>query len=184
MNRILVLYKSKYGATKKYAELLKEALTCDIEETQNFKAIDFHQYDCIVFAGAIYASGIAGINVLQKNHRVLNTKKLAVFCVGASPYNEEALMDIKAHNLKCDLQNIPLFYGRGAWDESKMTFKDRTLCKLLQKAVAKKEPAACEPWMRALLSSKGQKCDWIDAQYIQPLIRYIKDEKQNRISFD
>lgn len=176
MNKILVLYQSKYGATKKYAELLKNDLPCDIEETRNFKAIDFHQYDCIVFAGAIYASGIAGIKILRRNYNVLNTKKIAVFCVGASPYDEKALMELKAHNFKSDLHNIPLFYGRGAWDESKMTFKDRALCKLLQKAVAKKEPAACEPWMRALMSSIGQKCDWTEQKYLQPLIRYIKEE--------
>lgn len=176
MNKLLVLYKSKYGATKKYAELLKEALTCDIEESCNFKKVDFNHYDCIVFAGAIYASGIAGIDILRKNSNLLNTKKLAVFCVGASPYDEKALSEIKAHNLKADLENIPVFYGRGAWDESKMTFKDRTLCKLLQKAVAKKARDACEPWMRALLSSSGQKCDWTDPKYLQPLISYIENK--------
>ena len=39
------------------------------------------------------------------------------------------------------LSEIPLFYCRGAWNKEKMTFKDRTLCNMLQKAVAKKDPA-------------------------------------------
>ena len=65
--------------------------------------------------------------------------------------------DIKDHNLKNDLQNIPAFYGRGAWDEENMTLKDRALCKLLQKAVAKKPPDTYEPWMQALMNALGQK---------------------------
>lgn len=176
MNSILVLYKSKYGATKKYVDMLKVELPCDIKENKKHKKIDFEKYDCIIFAGAIYASGIAGINNLLKNYKILKTKKIAVLCVGASPYDEKALLNIKKLNLKDDLQKIPLFYGRGAWDESKMSFKDHALCKILQKVVAKKDPATYEPWMKALLLAIGQKCDWTDKKYLYPLINYIKEE--------
>ena len=30
MNKILILYKSKYGATKKYAYMLKKEIACDV----------------------------------------------------------------------------------------------------------------------------------------------------------
>lgn len=102
-------------------------------------------------------------------------KKAAVFCVGASPYDEKAISEIKEHNLKADLKDIPLFYGRGAWDEESMSFTDRTLCKMLQKSVAKKDPSAYEPWMTALMCAVGQKCDWTDKKYLEPLIRYITE---------
>ena len=45
--------------------------------------------------------------------------------MGASPYDEKALQEVKEHNLKEDLRDIPMFYGRGAWDEEAMTFTDR-----------------------------------------------------------
>ena len=32
MSRILVLYRSKYGSTKKYADMLTEELACDVFE--------------------------------------------------------------------------------------------------------------------------------------------------------
>lgn len=73
--------------------------------------------------------------------------------------DEGAFNEIKAHNLTGDLKEIPLFYGRGAWNESKMTFIDRTLCKWLQKSVAKKDPGTYEPWMKALMCAVGQTCD-------------------------
>ena len=102
-----------------------------------------------------------------------------ILCVGASPYDDIVLNEIKTHNLKESLKEIPLFYGRGAWSESKMTFKDRTLCRLLQKSVAKKDPGTYEPWMKALMSSIGHDCDWTDQNYLTPLLEYL-----NHGSFD
>ena len=67
-----------------------------------------------------------------------------------------------------------MFYGRGAWDEEKMTFKDKTLCKMLQKVVAKQDPKTYEPWQKALMSAVGQKCDWTEKKYLQPLLEWIE----------
>ena len=111
------------------------------------------QYDAVVFAGAIYASGISGLKVLRSKWPLLKQKRVAVFCVGASPYDEKAIREVKQNNLKDELKDIPMFYGRGAWDESAMTFKDRTLCKLLQKMISGKSEAECEPWMKAFAVS-------------------------------
>lgn len=186
MKKGLLLYRSKYGATKKYVRMLEEELSCDVCDTKSGKGYRPEAYDWIIFAGGIYASGIAGLDILRKNYPLLKGKKLAVLCVGASPYDEKALEEIRARNLKGELQEIPVFYGRGAWDESSMTWKDRMLCGMLQKMVAKKDPASCEPWMKALLSAVGQKCDWTDKTYVMPLVEYIKnlsgfDDKENRL---
>lgn len=94
--------------------------------------------------------------------------------MGASPYDEGAFEEIKVHNLSGALKDIPLFYGRGAWDESKMKFVDRTLCKMLEKAIAKKDPDTYEPWMKACVCAKGKKCDWTDRKYLTPLLDYLQ----------
>ncbi len=73
------------------------------------------------------------------------------------------------------LQEVPLFYGRGMWDESRMTFVDRNLCKLLRKSVAKKDASTYEPWMKALMCAAGQSCDWTDKRYLHPLLERLTD---------
>ncbi|EET61394.1 hypothetical protein BRYFOR_06569 [Marvinbryantia formatexigens DSM 14469] len=176
MNKTAVLYKSKYGATKKYAAMLKEELSCDIYEATDYKKVPFENYDCIIFAGAIYAGGISGLNILRKIHKNGKHKKLIILCVGASPFDAKAVEEVSAHNLKEDLNDIPLFYARGAWNESGMTFKDRTLCKMLQKMIARQDTASFEPWMKELLCSQGKICDWTDKKYLLPLLKYLKEE--------
>lgn len=66
--------------------------------------------------------------------------------MGASSFDEKALEEVKSHNLKENLKEIPLFYARGAWNENTMTFRDRTLC------------------------------NWTDKKYLLPLLQYVKAE--------
>lgn len=174
MNKILVLYKSKYGATKTYATMLKEELSCDVFDLSNFKKSLFEKYDCIIFAGAIYAGKIAGLDFLHKNYENLRHKKIAILCVGASPFDEKAIEEVKTRHLQKNLKNIPFFYARGTWDESRMTFQDRIMCKMLQKVISHQETASCEPWMKELLCSQGKVCDWIDKKFILPLLEYVR----------
>lgn len=174
MSRGIILYQSKYGATKKYADWLAEEMGFDSLETKNVKSALLHEYDTIVFAGGVYASGILGLKELKKNIAHIGGKKVAVFCVGASPYDENAIAQIREKHFKDMLAPIPLFYCRGAWDEEAMTFGDRTLCRLLQKAVGKQNPETYEPWQKALMCAVGQKCDWTDKKYLEPLITYLR----------
>lgn len=174
MNKGLVIYRSKYGATKKYVDMIGEELDCETVEIKNSRDFAREDREWVVLAGGIYAGGIAGLSILRKNCKYLKNHKTAVFCVGASPFDEKAIEEVRTRNFRGDLQNIPVFYGRGAWDESRMTGKDRILCKILQKVIARSDPDSCEPWMKALLASAGETCDWTDRRYLQPLLEYLR----------
>ncbi len=137
---------------------------------------DLAKYDVVILAGGIYASGIAGLAFLRKHIKQLENKRIAVFCVGASPFDEQAFKQVYKHNFSENLSNIPCFYGRGAWNEEKMSFADRTMCKMLQKMVAKKDPTTYEPWEKALMCAVGQSCDWTDKEYLNALLDWIKSE--------
>lgn len=167
----IILYQSKYGATKKYAHWLAEATGFAAVETKKADIRDVEQCGTIILGGGVYASGIAGLPFLRRHIGRLQGKKVLVFCVGASPDDAAALEEIARHNLKESLTGLPLFYCRGAWDEEAMGLMDRTLCRMLQKAVAKKEASELEPWMTALLAAVGQKCDWTDRKYLEPILK-------------
>jgi len=174
MNNTVVLYKSKYGAAKKYAEWLSQELGCDLLLADEAKIERILKYDTIILGGGIYASGIAGIAFLKKNYGKLSGKKLAVFAVGASPYNERAMAALRERNLKGELADIPCFYCRGAWNEEIMSWRDKTLCKMLKKAVSKKDPKTYEPWESALVDAIGSSCDWTNKENIKDIIDFVR----------
>lgn len=63
----IILYKSKYGATRKYAEWLSERTGFSYIETDKSDIKVISGYDVIILGGGIYASGIAGLSFLKKN---------------------------------------------------------------------------------------------------------------------
>lgn len=169
----VILYQSKYGSAKKYADWLAEETVYPCMETKKADIKEIEKYDTIILGGGIYASGIAGLSFLKRNIGKLTGKKILVFCCGASPYEESAFQQCREHNMKDMLSDIPVFYCRGAWDMDAMSLKDRTLCNLLRKAVSKKDPADYEVWEKALMAAGEDKCDWTDKKYIEPIIAYL-----------
>lgn len=145
MNNTLILYKSKYGAAEKYARMLAEKLGAALLENKKLRPEQLKPFDAIIYCGGIYAGGVAGITLLRKNAALLNGKKVAVLAVGASPYDDKVIAQVKAQNLAGLPEGTALFYGRGAWDESVMTAGDRLLCGMLKKMIAKK---TLQPWSR------------------------------------
>lgn len=176
MKNTVVLYQSKYGATKKYAEWLADDLGCEILETKSARLADIEKYDVIILGGGIYASGIAGLSFIKKNYSKLKDKKIAVFAVGASSYDEEAMLAVKERNFKDEIADVPCFYCRGAWNESIMSTKDKMLCSLLKKAVGKKDPATYQSWEKALMEAIGSTADWTDRKFLEPIIEFVYNE--------
>ena len=96
----IILYQSKYGATKKYADWISEATGFECVETKKANIKEVEKYDIIVLGGGIYAMGIAGLSFLKRNIDVLSDKKIIVFFCCASPY---ALSDRKLKAAKKQL---------------------------------------------------------------------------------
>lgn len=71
----VILYQSKYGATKRYAEWLSEETGFQCIETKKADINEIISYDSIILGGGIYASGIAGLPFLKKNINKLTDKK-------------------------------------------------------------------------------------------------------------
>lgn len=72
----VILYQSKYGATKKYAMWLSDETGFSLVETKRAKIEDIEKFDTIILGGGVYASGIAGLSFIRKNIDVLQNKKL------------------------------------------------------------------------------------------------------------
>ena len=95
MTKGIIVYQSKYGATKKYAEWLQAMTDYHCVETSKITVNEVVQYETIILCGGIYASGISGLSFLKKNIDKLKSKKLVILCVGASPMMRAHLQQLK-----------------------------------------------------------------------------------------
>src|SRR5690554_6143300 len=118
MSNIAIVYKSKYGSTKKYAQWIAEETKADIFECSEIEAKKLMEYDTIIYGGGLYASGIAGISIITKNYEILKDKKIIVFTVGlASTDKEEIFNPILEKNFTKEMRdNIKFFHLRGGID--------------------------------------------------------------------
>ena len=53
MNRFLIVYHSKYGSTKRYAEWLAGHLEADLCTGRQLKTVNLSQYDAVLYGGSV-----------------------------------------------------------------------------------------------------------------------------------
>ena len=172
MNKIVVVYRSKSGYTKKYAEWIAKTTGADLLLGNNTRIDDLLNYDTIVFGGALYAGGINGIKLILNNYEKLKDKKVIIFCLGASPVRPEIYEEVKNNNLTNEQQQtIDFFMIRGGFDYSKLTLVDKILMNILKfKLKRKKNPTADE---RGMLNSYTHPCDFTDEKSINPILQSL-----------
>lgn len=169
----IVIYSSKTGFVKKYAEWIAEELSVEALPTEKVRSDDLVKFDTIIFGGGLYAGGINGIKLIKKNLNRLEGKKIALFCTGASPGREHEIDEVWDKNFtKEEQEKMGLFYLRGGFDFDKLGLKDKVLMKLLKKKLeSKKELTEDEAGM---LAAYDEPADFTDKNNIKDLIDFVK----------
>lgn len=173
MDKVVILYQSRYGSTKKYAQWLQEKLGCTMMETKSAKLQDVMQYDTIILGGGIYVNTVAGISFLRKHIEKLKNKRILVFAVGAAPKSEEYIQAVEHQNLKGLLQGIPFYYCRGEWNEEVLNLKDKTMINMFKKMLAKKDLSSLPTYEVEMIDSLTEQKDWTDPSYLEPIIESL-----------
>jgi len=171
----IVVYKSKYGATKAYAEWIAEELECEAVEMKSVKIDDLLKYDKIVYGGGLYAEMIAGIALISRNFDKLADKKIAIFSTGITPLDCREYYDgeVMNKNFKDGLpENARVFNYMGKMILEEMNYADRMAIKTLKKVMSmKKDPSDMVKLLIQLCETYG---DFTDRSQIGELVEYIK----------
>lgn len=139
--KTLVIYKSKTGFVKKYAEWLAEDLSAEIFEASKVNINMLTEYDAVIYGGGLYAVGINGVKFITRNLDKLIGKKVVVFASGASPFSEKVINHVTTNNFTPDqLKHLKFFYLRGGFNYNKLSAFDKVLMTLLKwKIMSKKK---------------------------------------------
>ncbi len=173
--KTLVIYKSKYGSTKRYAEWIAEDIESDIMEVSGVKVEDLYKYDTLIFGGSLHAVGIKGIKIITDHFDKLMDKKIIVFAVGCSPGREEAIKHVVSSNFTEEMKDkINFFYLRGAFNYKNLGFIDKIMMNTLRRKLKKKKEEELDEDSKGLLAAFHEPVDWADKRAILPVVDCIK----------
>jgi len=183
MTKTLVLYSSKYGSTKKYAEWIAAELNGDACPISDFKQNTLAGYDAVVLGSGLYAGNIKGIDILINNYDTLRGKKLAIFTCGLADYTKsENINNIKVRleekipeNIR---QNMKLFFLRGGIDYKGLSFIHRVMMagmNMVEQRKAKKEGANASEETKEWIETYGKKVDFSDKASIAGILEYCRN---------
>lgn len=173
MNTIVV-YKTKYGSTKTYAEWIGEELNCKAKDAKEVTIDELKNYDTIIYGGGLYAEIINGVSLITKNIDSLKNKKIAVYTTGITPLDCRGYYDeiVIEKNFKCGLpENVKVFNFTGKMVLDELSAVHRAALKTLKKIMSsKKEPTEMEKLLVELCDADG---DFSDRSQIADLIKYV-----------
>ena len=175
MKKQLIIYGSRYGSARRYAERLAEMTGIEAVEYKAVKDLD--DYDRIVYLGSLYAGGVTGLK--QTVGKMSPQQELIVSTVGlADPTDASNVAHIR-QSIKGQIpahfyDESRLFHLRGAIDYTKLNLKYRLMMSLLAKKVAKLSEEQQNAETRAMLETYGKQVDFVDFSSLQPIVDKIK----------
>jgi len=177
VSKVVVLYKTKYGSSKKYATWIAEEVGAEIFNVDDFNPGNLHNYNVIVYGGSLYATGIIGLSKIKKSIETLKNKKVIVFSVGASPAKPEVLEDIKAKNFSLEMASLAEYYHlRGGFDFKKLKLRDKILMSMLKMKLKAKKRRGEELTddEKGMLAAYRTSVDFTSRKAIEPIVESIR----------
>lgn len=167
-DKFIVLYNSKTGFTRRYGELIGQALDCPalpLAEAPD----DLSPYGAVVFGARLRAGTLDGWKKARKLLARRGANKVVLFATGAMPNEaEDQIQKTWAQNLTPEeRKSIPHFYLQAGLRLEKLGLGDRAMLKAAAWAMGRKQ--AKTPEDEAFRDAISRSYDISDPKYLQPL---------------
>ena len=172
----VIIYGSKYGTSKQYAEKLSEKTSIQSKSYKDIK--DINSYETIIYIGGLYAGGVLGMSKTFKSLINYEDKNIIIATVGlADPNNIENTNAIKA-SIKRQLSNdiytkASIYHLRGGIDYSKLSFKHKTMMALLYKKVKSLPEKKKTAEIKAMMETYNKQVYFVDYTCLNIIIEVI-----------
>lgn len=172
--KIIIVYKSSTGFTKKYAEWIAGEMNCPVMDHKEATAETLSQYDLVVFGSRAHAGRIDGYQKAKKLFEKSGLKNIVLFVTGATPISaEDTIERFWNQNLTADeRKRIPHFYMPSGLCYEKMSFPDKLMMKAMASMMKKKKDKT--PYEQELERSIASSYDISSPRYMGPLVKFLK----------
>lgn len=152
--KTLIIYHSKTGMTKRYAEWIQAELNCKMIPWKEARKTDLSGYERIIFGSSFHAGMILALKpFLQKVDS--GAQQVMVFATGASPASSPEIAKALEQNITDD--RIRTFYFQSGLCYEKMGLLDRLMMTGFRSMVKKQEGEASQTYQ--MISHSYDLCD-------------------------
>lgn len=168
---IAVIYKTKYGSTKKYAGWVALKLDADLYEISDMRSKHLLEYETIIFGGGVYRGKINGLNFIDQNYNKIKDKNIYIFSVGMESLSEDRKELLIKNNFKNIEEKSVKFYNfKGGLDYSSLSVIDKIMMKALKSMLDKKTKSDLTEDDKIVLRGFEEKIDLTDKNSIKDLV--------------
>ena len=175
MKKAIVIYTSKRGSTKQYAEWIAEDLDCGAKSLAECRGLDLHGFDLIIYGGWIRGSGIVDFDKFAKMIDDELMERLIVFGVGFADETAENYAQVWGYSLgKIDPKNdrrVLLYILGGRYDPSSVTGMDKFLMKTMRAVLLSGSTMEAKPRANVMKERIDGGCDFVKRENIASLVR-------------
>lgn len=126
--RVLIVYQSKYGSTRQYAEWLQRDIPSDLVDAEKAGKPEFARYEVIVFGGYIRMGRIVIAPLIVESWGDIKAKKVILFTTSGTPPGHPNIQKIYLSNLPEEIRKeIKYFPLRGKILSKELSFFDEFL---------------------------------------------------------
>ncbi len=173
MMKIVVVYKSISGFTKKYAEWIAEELEADLFRVEKIDIDLLLKYDLIIYGGSLHAVGISGVNIIKNNLNKLRDKNVIIFTTGASLTKESTVSEVRDSNFSVEEQKqIQFYYFRGGFNFEKLDLTNKILMTLMKWKIKLKRDKT--PDEKGMLAAYSKPMDFTKKENVKGLLEYVR----------
>ncbi|MDD3474095.1 MAG: flavodoxin domain-containing protein [Syntrophaceae bacterium] len=167
MKKVLVLYKSKTGFSRCYAQWIAEDLQCDLASLERFDKGLLNDYGLIIYGGGLFAGHIRGIARIKRWMKDAPEKTWVVFATGTTPAKESYQELIFKTNFRAgEARPAHFYYFLAGVNYEKMGVFDRLLMRFFSLMDSRKR--------KTNHPAKQSSIDLTNRVYLEDLLRYVR----------
>jgi flavodoxin len=173
--KILIVYQSKYGSTKQYAEWIQQDTGGDLINVENGDKSDLAPYDIVIVGGYVRTGNIVIAPFIKVHWSVMRGKKVILFTTSGTPPGHPKIQSIYEKSLPEEIRKeIKYFPLPGRMSRKDLTLWDKFLTSI-GKIVEQDE---------SLKKDMGKDFDDVQRDNLLPLLEYLEHVKmiKNRCS--
>lgn len=170
--KAIVIYTSKRGSTKQYAEWMAEDLGCEAVSLTEFDKATIPEYDLVIYGSWLRGSGIVDYDTLDPYLEGMKDRTV-LFVTGVSEYNPANYLQICEINFdgRENMNQMQLYFCPGRYEPENVKGLDRMLMGIAKKVLKAGKTADDGGAADKMIERIENGVDLVDRRYTEPVLR-------------